>query len=51
MYPTLESRADILRMLDDMTHWRKRILEQCATLSEAQLQYVVDTIAAFYRKQ
>lgn len=37
MFPTLESRGDILKMLDEMTEARKKILEQCDTLSEAQL--------------
>src|ERR1700724_2110497 len=38
MYPTLESRADILKMLDEMTEARTRILEQCGRMSPAQLQ-------------
>src|SRR5438045_1983145 len=37
MYPTLESRADLLKMLDALTDSRKRILERCQSLSEAQL--------------
>jgi uncharacterized damage-inducible protein DinB len=37
MYPTLESRADILKMLDEMTHARRAILERCGKLSAAQL--------------
>jgi uncharacterized damage-inducible protein DinB len=37
MYPTLESRGDILKMLDEATGARKQILEQCAGLSPAQL--------------
>jgi uncharacterized damage-inducible protein DinB len=37
MYPTLESRADLLKMLEEMTHSRKRILERCRRMSEAQL--------------
>jgi uncharacterized damage-inducible protein DinB len=37
MYPTLESRADILKMLDEMTRARKQILEKCDQLSPAQL--------------
>ncbi len=38
MYPTLESRADILKMLDEMTQSRKAILEQCRKLREDQLR-------------
>ena len=37
MYPTLESQADILKMLDEMTAARKQILNQCGSLSTAQL--------------
>ena len=37
MYPTLESRADILKMLDEVTQARKGILERSAALTEAQL--------------
>jgi uncharacterized damage-inducible protein DinB len=37
MYPALESRADILKMLDDLTRTRKEILERCGKLSAAQL--------------
>jgi uncharacterized damage-inducible protein DinB len=37
VYPTLESRADILRMLDDLTEARKAILARCARLSADQL--------------
>src|SRR6266436_1459197 len=37
MYPTLESRADILKMLDEMTGARKQILERCGRLSTEQL--------------
>jgi uncharacterized damage-inducible protein DinB len=37
MHPTLESRSDILKMLDAATSARKQILEQCARLSTAQL--------------
>jgi uncharacterized damage-inducible protein DinB len=37
MYPTLESRADILKMLDEITASRKQILQACASLSAAQL--------------
>jgi uncharacterized damage-inducible protein DinB len=36
MYPTLESRADILKMLGEMTEMRKRILERCQKLTAAQ---------------
>jgi uncharacterized damage-inducible protein DinB len=38
MYPTLESRADSLKMLDEMTQARERILERCERLSAAQLR-------------
>ena len=38
MYPTLESRADLLKLLDEMTESRKRILDRCHRLSMAQLQ-------------
>lgn len=37
MYPTLESQADILKMLGEMTEARKQILTQCSSLSPAQL--------------
>jgi uncharacterized damage-inducible protein DinB len=37
MYPTLESRADILKMLDEMTEARKKIFDRCGGLSAAQL--------------
>jgi uncharacterized damage-inducible protein DinB len=37
MYPTLEARADILKMLDDMTAARKLILRRCEELTPAQL--------------
>ncbi|HJT76531.1 MAG TPA: DinB family protein [Gemmataceae bacterium] len=37
MYPTLQSRDDILRMLDEITEARKQILERCAGLTPAQL--------------
>jgi uncharacterized damage-inducible protein DinB len=37
MYPTLECRADVLKMLDELTQARKRILERCAALRPAQL--------------
>jgi uncharacterized damage-inducible protein DinB len=36
-YPTLESRADILKMLDEITEARKAILARCARLTPAQL--------------
>ena len=36
-YPTLESRADILKMLDEITESRKAILAHCARLTAAQL--------------
>src|SRR5690348_8803446 len=38
MYPRLESRADLLKMLDEMTESRKKILERCRRLNEAQLR-------------
>jgi uncharacterized damage-inducible protein DinB len=37
MYPTLESRGDIVKMMDEITQSRKRILEQCDKLTAAQL--------------
>jgi uncharacterized damage-inducible protein DinB len=37
MYPNLESRADILKMLGEITEARKAILERCGQLTEAQL--------------
>src|SRR5437660_12879196 len=37
MYPRLESRADLLKMLDEVTESRTRILKRCRRLSEAQL--------------
>jgi uncharacterized damage-inducible protein DinB len=37
MYPTLESRTDILRMLQELTEVRSAILERCAKLKDAQL--------------
>jgi uncharacterized damage-inducible protein DinB len=37
MYPTLESRGDILKMLDELTQARKKILEACGKLSASQL--------------
>jgi uncharacterized damage-inducible protein DinB len=38
MYPTLESRADVLKMLDEITDRRKQILDRCGKLTPAQLQ-------------
>jgi uncharacterized damage-inducible protein DinB len=37
MYPTLESRSDILKMLDEMTEARKQILQHCQPLTPAQM--------------
>jgi len=37
MYPALESRGDILKMMDEITQARKQILEQCGKLTAAQL--------------
>jgi uncharacterized damage-inducible protein DinB len=37
MYPTLESRADVLKMLDELTESRKQVLERCRRLKPAQL--------------
>src|SRR5271163_1949813 len=37
MYPALESRGDILKMMDEITQARKQILEQCGSLTAAQL--------------
>jgi uncharacterized damage-inducible protein DinB len=37
MYPRLESRSDILKMLDEMTEARQKILERCGQLTPAQL--------------
>jgi uncharacterized damage-inducible protein DinB len=37
MYPTLESRGDLLKMLDEITEARTQILQHCATLTPAQL--------------
>jgi uncharacterized damage-inducible protein DinB len=37
MYPTLESRSDILRMLQELTEMRATIFDHCAKLTEAQL--------------
>lgn len=36
MYPPLESRADILKMLDEMTEARLQVLERCEKRSPAQ---------------
>jgi uncharacterized damage-inducible protein DinB len=36
-YPQLQSRADVLAMLDEMLAARQQILERCGKLSEAQL--------------
>jgi uncharacterized damage-inducible protein DinB len=36
-YPTLESRADILKMLDEITGVRQAMLARCAKLTAAQL--------------
>jgi uncharacterized damage-inducible protein DinB len=36
-FPTLESRADILKMLDEITERRQAILARCAKLTSAQL--------------
>ena len=37
MYPTLESKADILKVLDEFTGVRQAILERCARLTAAQV--------------
>jgi uncharacterized damage-inducible protein DinB len=37
MYPTLESRADILKMLAEITERRQQILERCQSLTADQL--------------
>jgi uncharacterized damage-inducible protein DinB len=36
-YPTLESRADFLKMLNEMTELRTAVLARCAKLTPAQL--------------
>src|SRR5437868_224482 len=36
-YPTLESRGDVLKMLDEITEARRSILDRCARLTAAQL--------------
>jgi uncharacterized damage-inducible protein DinB len=38
MYPTLESRADILKILGEITESRKQILDRCRQLTDAQLR-------------
>jgi uncharacterized damage-inducible protein DinB len=38
MYPTLESRGDILKMLDDLTQARQLILRRCERLTPGQLK-------------
>src|SRR5947207_9479691 len=38
MFPTLESRTDILKMLDELTQSRQEILRRCGQLSATQLQ-------------
>jgi len=37
MYPALESRADILKLLGAITESRKQILDHCRRLTEVQL--------------
>jgi uncharacterized damage-inducible protein DinB len=37
MFPTLESRGDILKMLDEISGARKQILERCRQLTSQQL--------------
>lgn len=37
MYPTLESRDDLLKMLNAMTDWREDILRRCERLRPEQL--------------
>lgn len=37
MFPALEARSDILKMLDELTQSRKPILERCGKLNETQL--------------
>src|SRR5205807_2311050 len=37
MYPTLRSRDDILKMLDELAEHRQRIFAACDTLSELKL--------------
>jgi uncharacterized damage-inducible protein DinB len=43
MFPTLESRADILKMLDELTEYRTAILAHCSKLSDPQLRDPVYT--------
>lgn len=37
MFPPLESRTDLLKMLDELTAARKQILERCGRLDRARL--------------
>jgi uncharacterized damage-inducible protein DinB len=37
MYPTLESRSDVLKLLDNMAEARTQVLERCGRLTAAQL--------------
>jgi uncharacterized damage-inducible protein DinB len=37
MFPTLESRTDILKMLDELTEHRTAILAHCSKFTDAQL--------------
>jgi uncharacterized damage-inducible protein DinB len=37
MYPTLESRADLLKMLGELTENRRKILRRCEALTPEQL--------------
>jgi uncharacterized damage-inducible protein DinB len=41
VYPALESRGDILKMLDEISATRRRILERCDGLSATQLNDAV----------
>jgi uncharacterized damage-inducible protein DinB len=43
MFPTLECRADILKMLDELTEHRTAILDRCSKLTHAQLRDPVYT--------
>src|SRR5947207_13414245 len=36
-FPVLQSRADILRMFDELAEWRQKILTACSSLTPAQL--------------
>src|SRR5437588_12925443 len=38
MYPTLESRSDLLKMLDEITQARQQLLERCSRLTLPNLQ-------------